>query len=248
MKLAAVLACRNESLRLYAKPLQYLDVKNRVSILDYMISQLKTCKEIEDIVLAISEEDENNMYKKRAKENDIPYVLGDDNDVLSRLIKGAELVNADHVFRVTTESPYTYLDNLSNVYKFHCDNNVDYSGLKEMPDGAYYEIFSIESLRRSWIEGNSKHRSEYCDSYIADNKDKFKRELHDVPEQLRRTDIRLTVDWPEDLIVMREIYEKLNLNPNKRHSLYNIIQFLDDNPQINSINNWIDSGIGRVRY
>lgn len=248
MKLSAILACRNKSSRLYAKPLQNLDVKNGVTILDYIVAQLKKCPEIADIVLAISEDEENSIYKKSTKKYGIPYVLGDDHDVLGRLIKAAELVKADHVFRVTTESPYTYLDNLSEAYKFHCEKGIEYSGTKALPDGAYYEIWSLDALKRSWREGDKKHRSEYCTLYITENQDKFKIMLHDAPHMVRRTDIRLTVDWPEDLIVMRSIYEDLHLSLERRHSLEAIVRYLDDNPKINAINNWIDSGIGRVWY
>ena len=127
MRLAAVLACRNQSSRLYAKPLQNLDVKNRVTILDYIVAQLKRCPEINEIVLGISENEENTIYRELADSYGIPYILGDDHDVLSRLIKGAELGNAEQVFRVTTESPYPYLDNLAAVYRYHCDNKIDYS-------------------------------------------------------------------------------------------------------------------------
>lgn len=248
MKLAAVLACRNQSSRLYAKPLQNLDIKNNVTILDYMIGQLKICREIDAIVLAISEKEENIVYVRLADSYGIPYVLGDDDDVLARLIKGAELVNADHIFRVTTESPYTYLDNLHDIYQYHCDNSIDYSVTQGLPDGAYFEIISLKALKESWERGSERHRSELCTLYIFENKDKFRIMQQDVPQVLKRTDIRLTVDWPEDLIVMRIIYEKLQLYPNEKLHFERIIRYLDENAKINSINNWIDSGIGRVWY
>ena len=248
MKLAAVLACRNQSSRLYAKPLQNLDVKSSVSILDYMVAQLKKYSEINDIVLAISKNEENSIYMKVAESHSIPSIIGDDNDVLARLIKGAEAVKADHVLRVTTESPYPYMDNLSEIYKYHCDNNIDYSVTKGLPDGAYFEIISLSALKRSWDEGSTKHRSELCTLYIFENKDKFKLAQHDVPLTLQRNDIRLTVDWPEDLIVMRQVYEALKLSPDVKLNFPDVIKYLDANPKINAINNWIDSGIGRVWF
>ena len=248
MKLAAVLACRNQSSRLYGKPLQNLDVENKVTILDFLVTQLKLYPEISDIVLAISENEENSQYVKIAESLGIPYILGDDDDVLQRLIKGAELVHADHVFRVTTESPYIYLDNLTEIYQYHCDNNLDYSVTKGLPDGAYFEIISLKALRQSWEDGAIKHRSELCTLYISENKDQFLLYQHEVPKVLRRKDVRLTVDWPEDLIVMRKIYEDLGLSLDKKDSLEEIIDYLDKNPRINSINNWIDSGIGRIWY
>lgn len=248
MRLAAVLACRNQSSRLYAKPLQNLDTKNNVTILDYLVSQLKLCPEINNIVLAISENRENIIYKEIADSYGIPYILGDDNDVLSRLIKGAESVNADHVFRVTTESPYIYLDILPDVYQYHVTNNIDYSGTKGLPDGSFFEIIRLAALKKSWTEGTSKHRSELCTLYICENKEQFRIAEHDVPEKMRRNDIRLTVDWPEDLIVMRKVYEDLNLSPEENNDFEKIIKYLDKNSRINAINNWIDSGIGRIWY
>lgn len=248
MKLAAVLACRNQSSRLYAKPLQNLDVKNRISILDYMILQIKLYKTIDEIVLGISEEEENEIYKKVARKHKVPFITGDDRDVLARLIRGAQLVGADHVLRVTTESPYAYYDDLQEIYDYHCDNNVDYSVISGLPDGSYFEIIKVEALKKSWEQGGDKHRSELCTLYIFENQDKFKIVKHKCKKEFERTDLRLTVDWPEDLIVIRAIYEELNLSPNEALDFGRIIEFLDKNPKINAINNWIDSGMGRVWY
>ena len=246
MKLAAVLACRNQSARLYAKPLQNLDVNKGVSILDYLIGQLKQRTEIDAIVLAISEKEENLIYKNVAKRHGVPFVLGDDNDVLGRLIKGAKLVKADQILRVTTESPYTYFNNLPEIYRYHCGNKIDFSGTKGLPDGAFFEIISLAALEASWEAGKKQHRSELCSMYIFEHPEEFKIRIHDVPAKLARKDIRLTVDWPEDLIVMRAIYEGLKLSPAKPHSIAAIIEFLDKHPKLNAVNSWIDSGIGRI--
>ncbi|PIQ85204.1 MAG: acylneuraminate cytidylyltransferase [Candidatus Omnitrophica bacterium CG11_big_fil_rev_8_21_14_0_20_45_26] len=248
MKLAAVLACRNQSSRLYAKPLQNLDVKQGISILDFLIRQLKTKKEINAIVLAISEAPENIIFKGVAERHQVPFVSGDDDDVLGRLIKGANLVAADQVFRVTTESPYCYLDNLQVIYDEHCRKNIDYSSTSGLPDGAYFEIIRYQALKRSWDEGGAPYRNELCTRFIFDHQDQFTIKQHAVPLEVQADDVRLTVDWPEDLVVLRKIYEDLNLNADQPVSMQRIIQYLRANPQINQINNWIDSGIGRVWY
>lgn len=247
MKLAAVLACRNQSSRLYAKPLQYLDVEEKVSILDYLVAQLRQRAEIDVIVLAISDRRENDSYEAKAAEYGIPFVRGDDEDVLGRLVRGAELVGADHVFRVTTESPFTYFENLPEVYKHHCAKHMDYSDVNELPDGAYYQIVSTDALRRSWNGGGERYRNEYCTKYIFDHKQQFAIVSHAPPPAVRRRDdIRLTVDWPEDLIVMREIYRGLRLRPDAPVRIGDIIGFLNAHPEINRVNSWIDSGKGRV--
>ncbi|MBW2559308.1 MAG: acylneuraminate cytidylyltransferase [Deltaproteobacteria bacterium] len=248
MKLAAVLACRNQSSRLYAKPLQRLHVERGITILEHLVGQLSARSELSDIVLAISQEEENRIYVRWAEDHDLPYVLGDDRDVLARLIAGADLVDADHVFRVTSESPFPYIEDLPVVLRQHEEVGADYSGTMGLPDGAYYEIIRLDALKRSWNEGEERHRSELCTLFISEHPDRFVIERHDVPLELRRTDVRLTVDWPEDLIVMRGVYEGLGLSPEEPHSLERIVGFLDEHPRLNAVNNWIDSGHGRVWY
>ena len=245
MKLVAVLACRNQSSRLYAKPLQNLDVGAKVTILDYLVAQIRLNPVIKDIVLAISEQKENDIYQDMAKNYGASYIRGDDHDVLSRLIRGGESAGADNILRVTTESPYIYYELLEDIYKSHCDNNIDYSTVYGIPDGSSFEIIKLEALKKAWDLGSSKHRSEFCCSYILENPDKFKIAKHEASEDLKRGDMRLTVDWPEDLIVMRQIYQNLGLKPEEPLDFKKIIDFLDKTPEVNSINNWIDSGIGR---
>ena len=105
-KLIACLACRNAGTRLYGKPLQNLDIESKITILDYIIDLLRTTKEIDEIVLGISEGVENLPFVDIAKSNNIPYIIGDETDVLKRLIDCCDHVNGTDIFRMTTESPF----------------------------------------------------------------------------------------------------------------------------------------------
>jgi len=248
MKLTAVLACRNQSSRLYAKPLQNLDVEAKVTILDYMLEQIALNPFIDDAVLAISQQKENDIYEDIAKKYKLQFVRGDDLDVLSRLVKAAQLSGADNILRVTSESPFVYYQHLDKVYNNHCSKGLDYSIISGLPDGAAFEIINFKALKKSWDLGSKKHRSELCTLYIFENQDKFKIEKYPSPAEFNRLDMRLTVDWPEDLIVMREIYKALKLKPDQPLEFRKVIEFLDQNPKINAMNNWISSGKGRIWY
>jgi spore coat polysaccharide biosynthesis protein SpsF len=73
-KLVCVLACRNQGSRLYGKPLQNLDIKKKVRVIDYIIKYVKKIKIIDDIVLAISKEQDNLEYINIAKKNKIKII------------------------------------------------------------------------------------------------------------------------------------------------------------------------------
>ncbi|MAG26896.1 hypothetical protein CMI47_15260 [Candidatus Pacearchaeota archaeon] len=230
-KLVATLACRNNSARLYGKPLQTLDSKKSITVLDQIISLLKTIPEISETVLAISEGEDNLTYIEYAKKNNLPYVIGHGKDVLGRLIAAADLVSATDVFRITVDQPFFFYERIEQAWKDHVENNHDLTGIDHVPAGAAFEIMNLNALKKSHEQGEDRHRSELCTLYIRENKDKFSFKSLDVPKEAIRKDLRLTVDHPEDLILCREVYAKFkHLAP--RIPVQEIIKFLDSRPDL----------------
>ena len=70
-KLVCVLACRNQGSRLYGKPLQNLDIKKRIKVIDFLLNRIKKIKSINSIVLAISDTIDNQEYIKGTELKDI---------------------------------------------------------------------------------------------------------------------------------------------------------------------------------
>ena len=85
-KLIAAIACRNRGSRLYGKPLQNLDQEKGIRIIDNIIDNLKSIKCIDDIVFGISDGQENEIFKTISKEKKLNFIVGDETDVLKRLI------------------------------------------------------------------------------------------------------------------------------------------------------------------
>ena len=86
-RLVAALACRNKSSRLYAKPLQNLDIEEELTILEYIVQWISQMECIDEVVLGISEGDDNLIYRELSQKLNLAYILGDDEDVLGRLVK-----------------------------------------------------------------------------------------------------------------------------------------------------------------
>jgi spore coat polysaccharide biosynthesis protein SpsF (cytidylyltransferase family) len=104
----------------------------------------------------------------------------------------------------------------------------------ELPDGCHFEIYRLSALEASHARGDDRHRSEYCNLYIREHRSDFKVESVPVPEALRRADLRLTVDYPEDLVVCRDVYSALKaLAP--RIPLSRIVEHLDARPALKAL-------------
>ena len=230
-RLIAALACRNQGSRLYGKPLQNLHVDTGVRIIDNVIQCLKSIKSIDGIVLAISEGSENDAFVEVAHQYGIDFVIGDEHDVLARLISAGDHSSATDIFRVTSESPFLYFEEVDACWEKYSALNLDALFMEPIIDGCGFEIISLNVLKTSHLNGSAKHRSEMCSLYIREHADSLKVRKVEPPKIFQRYDLRLTVDNPEDLVVCRHIYQALSQHA-PRIPLHEIVEFLDRNPDL----------------
>ncbi len=235
-KLVAALACRNNGTRLFGKPVQNLDVKENITILDNIIQCLSKIPEIKEIVLGISCGDENKIFIEYAKKYNIKFIIGDEIDVLSRLIACGKIASGTDIFRVTSESPFVSYELVNNAWKTHLQNNTDAVFLDEVIDGCSFEIIKLdvlieshENIKKEILDlDRFRHRSEMCTLYIRENVASYKIRRLEVPKYLNRKDLRLTVDNPEDLVVCRKLYAQFKefapMIP-----LNKVVSYLDEN-------------------
>ena len=82
--------------------------------------------------------------------------------------------------------------------------------------------------------GSSRDRSEYCSNYPRTHPGEFRTTVFLPRSAQRRMDLRVTVDYPEDLIVAREIARacgaSMPLVPAR-----DIIRFLDSRPDLRAL-------------
>ena len=229
-KLVAVLACRADSTRLYAKPLQNL-TKSK-TILDQILDTFEMFPStISESILAVSEGVENLAYIDFAKRRGVKYLFGDKWDIMSRLINGGLITGATDILRITSECPFMYWEKLKEVWRSHLDNNNDVTTIDGCPLGTYFEIIKLKTLIDSHSVANS-YQKEACTQIFRDYPGKYKIEVK-IPEEFR-LDIRLTVDYPEDLVVCRQIYNNFH-NKAPLIPLNEIITFWDNNLQFKDL-------------
>jgi spore coat polysaccharide biosynthesis protein SpsF len=231
-RLVAALACRNTGSRLYGKPLQ--KINDADTILDQIIHALKRIPEIDEIVLGVSEGVANLPFIDVAHAHDVSYICGDPEDVLWRLIQCGRAGAATDVFRVTTECPWCAYDLIPRLWKHHVATGNDITVCDRLPEGLHFEIYSLDALERAHKRGAAGDRSEFCSNYPRTHPDEFKSTVFVPPATHSRMDLRVTVDYPEDLVLAREIARgcasKMPLVPLKE-----IIGFLDSRADLRAL-------------
>lgn len=230
-KIVAILATRNTGSRLYGKPLQNLDIKKGITILDFLIDGLAAVSEIDAIALAISEGSGNLVFKDYATKKGIDFIVGDEIDVLGRLIQCAEHVSATDIFRVTSECPFLHYSAIPDAISEYLAEDLDGLFFDKIIDGCGFELIKVDALKKGHLQGEDRHRSELCTLYLRENKSEFKIKINLPDKSLIRRDLRLTVDYPEDLILCREVYENLkHLSPHI--PVKEIVEFLEKNQRL----------------
>ena len=231
-RLVAALACRNNGSRLFGKPMQILT--GTTSVLDQIIAAIKTVGVIDEIVLGISEGSANGIFVEVAHAHDISYIFGDLQDVLKRLIQCGRAGKATDVFRITTECPWFAYDMLEDLWRRHVEEGNDITVCDRLPEGLHFEIYTLEALERSHARGGARDRSELCSNYATTHRDEFKVAVALPPKTLQRMDLRVTIDYPEDLVLCRAIaaacVDTMPLVPLSR-----IVESLDSRPDLKAL-------------
>ena len=238
MKTVAVVACRLESTRLYGKPMHLLGDQ---PIIAHLLSALRQPKRIDEIVLAISDGPGQGVFVDVAKREGIGYWIGSELDVLYRTVKTAEMASAETVIRVTPDCPFAYWENVDEMIETHESQKAHLTVTEHLPHGAAVEVIDWATLK--WIcespDSEARHH-EHSTMYISEHPERYKILRMDAPEDLRRPDIRLTVDLPEDLILVRRIYDALH-SQGEPIPIRPIVQYLDAHPEVREINGAIET-------
>ena len=195
----AILACRVQGSRMYGKPLQPI-VIGKLCIIESLMQYLREIKGLNRIVLAISEGEENAGFIELANKHNLAYTIGNQNDVLGRMLQVARQENIQHILRITNENPFAITEFGDTLIEEYFEGDYDFAAYKDAPIGTAYDIIKTSALEQSHRDGENQHRSELITSYICDNQNKFKMLFKELPIKLKRPEIRLTVDNPEDLI------------------------------------------------
>lgn len=245
-KCDAILACRVGGTRLYGKPLQLLDIDRKITILEYLVQYIRQIKNVHTVCLAIADGKENHGFAEMAERHGWDYIFGPEEDMLGRIIKAADHLGTEIAFLDSTESPYLYHEKVDELFVRQEREGIHLASVSELPDGAGFALVDVEALRVSHRHATQRNK-ELVTSYIFDHQDDFKVHMLQPEEKLRRSEIRITVDYPEDLVFCRQIYRDLD-GGNTLIRLEDIVDYWDSHPEqrrpVEEIG--VDWGHGRI--
>ncbi|MCK6568128.1 MAG: acylneuraminate cytidylyltransferase [Chloroflexi bacterium] len=184
----------------------------------------------------------------------IPFTRGSLYDVLDRYYQAAKSAKADVVVRITADCPVIdpeLIDNCANTlldddYDFVC-NRLPPPYHRTYPIGLDVEACTFKALEQAWKKAKEPQHREHVMPYFYEGV-----ELTTVNRQLQTGtsprgyniallhhttdfgDYRWTVDTPEDLEFMRQVYS--HFNGRDDFSWKEVLDLVHDNPELMKIN------------
>lgn len=217
-------------------------------LLVHLIERLCSLGGTSPVVLATSVAPENDVLVEAAEACGVRAFRGDENDVLGRHLALAHAFGAEHVVRVTGDNPLTDLPLIEDLVAAHLEADADYTYVPgdALLMGILSEVISQSALETSHRDGEDRHRSELMTLYIKEHPERFRVCRVDLPDELYRPDYRLTVDEPDDLVLMERIFDKL-YRPGAVLQTIDAIRLLDEDPELRDINANVRHSAANVR-
>jgi spore coat polysaccharide biosynthesis protein SpsF len=217
-------------------------------LLEHLLERVSSLGGRSRVVLATSVDPANDVLVDLAESLGVAAFRGDEDDVLGRHLEVARRWNVEHVVRVTGDNPLTDLPLIESLSRRHLELDADYTYVPgdALLMGILSEVISRRALETSHREGEDKHRSELVTLYIKENPERFRIERAELPRELYRPEYRLTVDEPEDVVLMERIFDRL-YRPGRIFQTIEAIRLLDSKPELASINAHIQASKVNVR-
>ena len=193
----AIVQARLASARLPGKVLMRLGHK---TVLEWVIDRLKESAIIEKIVVAVPPEVDLVCF---AKNKGYDVFVGSMDDVLGRYYHAAEKYNIDRIVRVTSDCPCIDPDVIDRII----EHDKGYVTIWNYSHGIDFQVFDFNALREAHRNAISPNDREHVVPYILRSAD-FATTLF-APPLLYAPNIRITLDTPEDYIVLSELFQNL---------------------------------------
>lgn len=233
-----VLQARMSSSRLPGKVLKEVCGS---SLLMHQISRIKQSKYVDDVLVATSVHQTDDILEQHCIQNGVRVFRGSLDDVLDRyynaVLSYQEERTVLNVIRLTADCPFVDSQVIDIVLLNHLIYENDYTSNTleyTFPDGLDVEVFTSAALCNMWEHALLPSEREHVTLYIKNRPSEF------IVQNVAITgpsfeQERWTVDEPEDFEFTRSVYEALYPVSNNFH-MSEVVQLLNSNENLRKIN------------
>ena len=232
MKVVAIVQARVGSTRLPGKVL--LDLAGK-SVLTRVLERLRRAETIDELLVATTDRLADNAIVEECQRHGVAVFRGQEDDVLDRYQRAAESCAAGVVVRITSDCPLIDSEVTDETVRKFLAVRPDYASnclQRTYPRGLDTEVMAARALQQAWSEADQPYQRAHVTPYIYEHPEKFK--LVSVTAEKDYSQHRWTVDTPEDLQLVRAIYQRLGWEGDFRWR--DVLALLEARPELAELN------------
>jgi spore coat polysaccharide biosynthesis protein SpsF len=236
MKVVASIEARMGSSRLPGKVLA--DIHGRPA-LGRLVDRLRRCRTIDDLVLATSVSSADDALEAWGRSEGLAVHRGSEDDVLARVVGAQKMMSADVVVEVTGDCPLLDPDvidlGVDTFFANDCDV-VTNARVPSYPQGADVQVFRLDALVDVAARIDDPAVREHVSLHFYENSARY-RIIHLLADRTQRSpELRLQLDYEQDLVFIREIYARLLPTCGAEFGVREILGLLAREPMLRLIN------------
>lgn len=235
MRIVATVQARMRSERLPNKVL--LPILDRPNLV-LMVERLQRVPSVDAIVIATTDHESCDPIEALANDLGVGCFRGSEDDVLDRVLRASREADADLIVETTGDCPLIDPPTVEKVIQAFRGADVDYCSnilRRTYPRGLDTQVFPLSVLEEVARRTDDPADHEHVSLYIYEKPGRFRLLNVESGYGPEVADLRLTVDTPDDLTLVRTIYEELY--PKKPDFvLADILALFERRPELADIN------------
>ena len=232
MRVVAIIQARMGSSRLPGKVLQ--DIGGS-TMLARVVRRTQRAASLDEVIVATTVETDDEVIVAECKRLSVPVFRGDKEDVLDRYYQAAQAYHAAIIVRITSDCPLIEPEVVDQVVRACLDAQADYASntlQRTYPRGLDTEVMTLSALELAWRQATEPYQRIHVTPYLYQHPDQFK--LLSVTDDQDHSRYRWTVDTPDDLAFVREVYRRLDNDDAIRWT--QVLDLLEREPALLRIN------------
>jgi spore coat polysaccharide biosynthesis protein SpsF len=204
-------------------------------VIRHVVRRTKCGTPVDDVVVATTKKDRDRIVANYASKEGAEIFRGDEEDVLGRMHDAADKYGADQVVRITADNPLlspavidTSVQKLQQSEFDYVSNKID----RTFPSGLDVEAFTFETFTEIERKVEDSYNREHVTPYYR-NSSEYRvssvesRDVFDEAFLQDRTDLRLTLDTPDDYELLHQVYE--NVAYDSVMDVRDAVRYIDEN-------------------
>ena len=237
MTKAILITVRTNSSRLPNKAV--IDI-NGVETISHLINGLLTSKEADKLILCTTTLKEDDILCKIAESRGINFFRGSVTDKLERWRGACKKFNVDFFVTADGDDLFCEPELIDLAFKQYEKNNSEFIKSEDVICGSFTYGIKTTALEKV-CQIKDTDDTEFMWVYFTDT-DLFEIEnLENIPIEYKRKDIRMTLDYEDDLKFFKKVINDLKDDYKNRYGfLKKITNYIDSNPDIAKINYYLE--------